>query len=413
LALNDIVRSAELAMVAFPYFRRAVAATREAAAGAAVRPRRGKSIGRMFSAANIWFWAIVGVPTLIAAVYYFGIASNLYMSEADFVLRGPGTVKSMGGLASMLQSSSGGEQPGRDEALIVQRFIMSRDVVRLLAQHDDLYRVLDRPEGDVVSRFPGMLFWRNDFEALYKAYSRFVEVDIDGETGVSVLKVKAYRPEDAQRIAQALVGYSEQLVNELNDRTRQEALRSFQNEVERTQQRIAGIQAQLTAYRIKQQMLDPKTAAEGPLALLKVLNEHRATAEAQLADTIKNSPSSPQVMLLRTRVVSLDRLIADERTKITGDGNSVAVAQTEYERLDEARKLAETELASAYKSLEAARLDAQRQELFLATVAQPNLPDFPLYPKRVVSFSMVLATCLLAYGIAWLLVASVREHAAA
>jgi capsular polysaccharide transport system permease protein len=91
----------------------------------------------------------------------------------------------------------------------------------------------------------------------------------------------------------------------------------------------------------------------------------------------------------------------------------VAVAQTEYERLDEARKLAETELASAYKSLEAARLDAQRQELFLATVAQPNLPDFPLYPKRVVSFSMVLATCLLAYGIAWLLVASVREHAAA
>jgi len=343
----------------------------------------------MFSAANIWFWAIVGVPTLIAAVYYFGIASNLYMSEADFVLRGPGTVKSMGGLASMLQSSSGGEQPGRDEALIVQRFIMSRDVVRLLAQHDDLYRVLDRPEGDVVSRFPGMLFWRNDFEALYKAYSRFVEVDIDGETGVSVLKVKAYRPEDAQRIAQALVGYSEQLVNELNDRTRQEALRSFQNEVERTQQRIAGIQAQLTAYRIKQQMLDPKTAAEGPLALLKVLNEHRATAEAQLADTIKNSPSSPQVMLLRTRVVSLDRLIADERTKITGDGNSVAVAQTEYERLDEARKLAETELASAYKSLEAARLDAQRQELFLATVAQPNLPDFPLYPKRVVSFSMV------------------------
>jgi hypothetical protein len=31
----------------------------------------------------------------------------------------------------------------------------------------------------------------------------------------------------------------------------------------------------------------------------------------------------------------------------------------------------------------------------------------------VVSFAMVLASCLLAYGIAWLLVASVREHASA
>jgi len=63
--------------------------------------------------------------------------------------------------------------------------------------------------------------------------------------------------------------------------------------------------------------------------------------------------------------------------------------------------------------LEEARLDAQRQKLFLETVARPNLPDYPLYPKRVLSFSLVLASCLLAYGIAWLLVASVREHAAA
>lgn len=396
----------------FPYFRRALTASREAVAGTAVRPRRIGAIGRLFGAVNIWFWAIVGVPTLVAAVYYFGIASNLYMSEADFVVRGPGTEKSMS-IAGMMSSSSSGEQPGQDEALIVQQFIMSRDVVQKLARHDDLRAVLDRPEGDSVTRFPGMFFWRNDFEALYKAYSRFVEVDIDGETGVSVLKVKAYRPEDAEKIAQALVTYSEHLVNELNDRTRQDALRSFEQEVDETQDHIADIQARLTAYRVKQQMLDPKSAAEGPLKLLEVLNTQRADAQAKLADAMKNSPNSPQVPLFRTRIVSLDRLIAEERTKITGDGNSVAAAETEYERLDEARKLAETQLASAYKSLEAARLDAQRQQLFLETIARPNLPDFPLYPKRVLSFSLVLASCLLAYGIAWLLVASVREHAAA
>ena len=396
----------------FPYFRRALTASREAVAGTAVRPRRIGAIGRLFGAVNVWFWAIVGVPTLVAAVYYFGIASNLYMSEADFVVRGPGTEKSLG-IAGMMSSSSSGEQPGQDEALIVQKFIMSRDAVRKLAGHDDLRAVLDRPEGDVVSRFPGIMSWRNDFEALYKAYSRFVEVDIDGETGVSVLKVKAYRPEDAEKIAQALVTYSEHLVNELNDRTRQDALRSFEQEVDETQNHIADIQARLTAYRVKQQMLDPKSAAEGPLKLLEVLNTERADAQAKLADAMKNSPNSPQVPLFRTRIVSLDRLVAEERTKITGDGNSVAAAETEYERLDEARKLAETQLASAYKSLEAARLDAQRQQLYLETIARPDLPDYPLYPKRILSFSLVLASCLLAYGIAWLLVASVREHAAA
>ena len=76
-------------------------------------------------------------------------------------------------------------------------------------------------------------------------------------------------------------------------------------------------------------------------------------------------------------------------------------------------ELAEKALASAFTSLEAARLEAQRQQLYLETIAQPNLADYPLYPKRLVSFGMVLVSCLLAYGIAWLLVISAREHAAA
>jgi capsular polysaccharide transport system permease protein len=398
-------------MTYFPYLRRAQIAVRQAAAGVAVRPRGIGSIGRLFGALNIWFWAIVGVPTLAAAVYYFGIATPQYMSEAEFVVRGPGTSKPMmGGVASLMQSSG---LAGHDDAMMVQAFIMSRDAVRQLDRHDDLRAILDRPGADFVSRFPGIIDRRDDFEALFKAYSRFVTVDFDDSTGVSTLQVKAYRPEDAQKIATALLAASERLINQLNERAHQDAVSSFQSEVYDTQKHIAEIQAQLTAYRIRQQMLDPKSAAEGPLKLLSDLNTQRANAQAQLADALKNSPHSPQIPVLRTRVASLARLIDDEKSKVTGDSNSVAAAQTGYEQLDIAQKLAEKQLASAYKSLEAARLEAQRQQLYLETIAQPNLPDFPLYPKRIVSFSMVLATCLLAYGIAWLLVASVREHAAA
>jgi len=398
-------------MTDIPYLRRAQIAIRRATAGVAVRPRSIGSIGRLFGAVNIWFWAIVGVPTLVAAVYYFGIASPQYLSEAEFVVRGPGTQKPiMGGVASLLQ---GGASGGQDDAMMVQAFIMSRDAVRDLDRHADLRTMLNRPEADFVSRFPGMINWRTDFEALYKAYSRFVQVDFDQSTNVSTLQVKAYRPEDAQKIGKALLAASERLINELNERARQDAVSSFQSEVDQTQKHIAAIQAQLTAYRIKEQILDPKSAAEGPLKLLGDLNTQRAAAEAQLADALKNAPHSPQIRVLRTSIASLDQLIDEERSKITGDTGSVAAVQTGYEQLDVAQKLAEKQLESAYKSLEAANLDAQRQQLYLETIEQPGLPDYPLYPKRIVSFSMVLATCLLAYGIAWLLVASVREHAAA
>jgi capsular polysaccharide transport system permease protein len=138
-----------------------------------------------------------------------------------------------------------------------------------------------------------------------------------------------------------------------------------------------------------------------------------ASSQGQLAEAIKNSPNSPQIPLVKTRIASLEKLIADERAKVTGDTNSVAATLTEYERLDLRRQLEERMIAAAVSSLESARLEAQRQQLYLETIAQPHLPDYPLYPKRLAYFATVVATCLLGYGTAWVLVAGIREHASA
>jgi len=148
------------------------------------------------------------------------------------------------------------------------------------------------------------------------------------------------------------------------------------------------------------------------LELIGQMNSALATARTQLGELLNNSPNSPQIPLVKTRIASLGKLIDEERAKLSGEGDSVVAALTEYERLNLQRELAEKALASAFTSLEAARLEAQRQQLYLETIAQPNLADYPLYPKRVVSFITVFVTCLLAFGITWLLVANVREHSA-
>jgi capsular polysaccharide transport system permease protein len=311
-----------------------------------------------------------------------------------------------------LLQSTGLATRAADDTELLQDFIMSRDVVRKLEQLDDLRAIFGRTEGDFVTRFPGILM-RSDFEALFRRYDLFVSAEIDNTTGVVSVRVKAYRSEDAQKVANALLRYSEQLVNELNDRARRDALDTAHREVSLAEQRIAGIQSELTAYRVKEKMIDPKSASAGVLELLGQMNGALATARTQLGEVLKNSPNSPQIPLIRTRIGSLEKLIAEERTKLSGDTNSVVATLTEYERLVLDRELAEKALASAFTSLEAARLEAQRQQLYLETIARPNLADYPLYPKRIVSFGMVLASCLLAYLIAWLLVISAREHAAA
>jgi capsular polysaccharide transport system permease protein len=158
---------------------------------------------------------------------------------------------------------------------------------------------------------------------------------------------------------------------------------------------ISNIQSELAVYLVKEKMIDPKSASAGVLELIGQMNGALAATRTQFGELLKNSPNRPQIPLVRTGIASLDKLIEEERAKLSSETNSVVATLTEYERLVLDRELAEKALASAVTSLEAARLEAQRQQLYLETIAQPNFADYPLYPKRTISFGMVLpAACL-------------------
>ena len=367
------------------------------------------SLRKLFAVFNIWLWVFVFFPTLLAGVYYFGIASDLYLSEASFIVRTQSHIPA-GVFGALLQNT--GFVRSSDDTSSVHDFIMSRDAVRKLENNDHLREIFDRPGADFITRFPNLISG-SSFEALYRHYGDYVSVSSDSATGVSVLRVKTYRPEDAQAIARALLQYSEQLVNELNARAEDDALNTARHEVALAEQRVAEVQDRLTAYRFRVQMLDPKTTSSGIYETLKQITASRITTETQLAELTKDAPINPQIPALRTRLAALDDQIAAARAKIIGDGDSVAANLTEYEHLSLERELAERSLASATTSLEAARIEAQHQQLYIEHIVQPNLADYPLYPKRLISFVTVLATCVVAYGIAWLLIAGVREHAAA
>jgi capsular polysaccharide transport system permease protein len=231
---------------------------------------------------------------------------------------------------------------------------MSRDAVRLLEKNNNLRDVFNRPEADFITRFPN-LFSNSSFEKLYQHYSGFVTVVIDGETGVTKLTVEAYRPEDAQMITQALLSYSEDLVNRLNQRAEEDMVATARGQVQAAEDNLAAIQA----------------------------------TRASLGQT-----------------PSLGRL--------TGGQNSAPSSSfSDIDRIELQRDLAQKSLASAVTALETAEVEAQSHHLYIEHVSEPNLPDYPLYPKRVLSFIMVMVTCFVSYGIAWLLITGIREHGSA
>jgi capsular polysaccharide transport system permease protein len=64
----------------------------------------------------------------------------------------------------------------------------------------------------------------------------------------------------------------------------------------------------------------------------------------------------------------------------------------------------------ALAELESARAEAQQKQVYLERLVEPNLPDKAMQPRRIRSVFTVFMLGLIGWGVATLLIASVREH---
>jgi BexC/CtrB/KpsE family polysaccharide export inner-membrane protein len=349
---------------------------------------------------------VVVLPTSLAAIYYLVIASPRYVSETNFVVRAAGQ-PSVSSLGVVLQGV--GLAPAQTDAFAVHEYITSRDALRQLGQRYDIDAILAPPGSDIFSRYPRPWESRNE-EARYKGFQRFVDVGFDSTTGISTLRVEAFRPDEARALAESLLVSGEALVNRLNERSSADAVSQARVSQEQARSRLAEAQQQLTAFRNREQFIDPELTAREGSELIGALLADAAALRAERAQIAAQAPESPQLPALDSRISAFESQINAERSKLAGTSESLAPKLGQYQDLVLARELADRELVQATSALISAEQDARRQRLYLDRVTNPSLPDDASEPKRWRSILTVLLSSLLIYGGGWLIYAGVREH---
>ncbi|GAA0770383.1 MAG: chain-length determining protein [Brevundimonas aurantiaca] len=351
------------------------------------------------------FLLVVVAPTALAAVYFLLIASPLYVSEARFVVRSAGQTPSSLGLA--LQGVGLGQT--HSDAFAVHEYMTSADGLKDLQKRIDVSSVLSRPGADLFSRYPRIGEVPSE-EGLLKALNRFVVVGYDSSTGISTLEVKAFRPKDAQNIATILLDGGEGLVNRLNERSVNDAVRQARLTRENAINNLARAQAELTGFRNRQAFVDPQTLVTENAELVGQLNARIAELQAERSQVASQTPESPQLPAIDARIAAYRRQADAERSKVTGGAASLAPQVGVYEELSFNRELATREVATATTALLAAEQEARRQQAYLERVVSPNLPQTAQEPRRWLSLLAVFSTAMLLYGLGWLIWAGVREH---
>jgi capsular polysaccharide transport system permease protein len=356
---------------------------------------------------NVIFMITVLLPTLVASLYFGVIASDVYISESRFVVRNPQRQAVTSGLGSLLQGT--GFSRSQDDTYSVHDYVLSRDALHELDQQLKVRKEFSKDDIDFVNRFPG-LSPDDSFEAFYRHYRKYVTIDYDTVSSITTLYVRAYTADEARNINDLLLQMGERLVNNLNTRSRQDLIQVAQKEVATAEERSKVAAVTLSGYRGKQALFDPDRQSALQLQGVAKLQEELLSAEAQLAQLRQLSPDNPQIPALKSRVEALRKTIGSEGSKVAGADGSFTSKSTVYDRLQLEKVFAERQLATALAALESARNEAQRKQLYLERLVQPNLPDKALEPRRIRSVLMVFALGIIVWGVVSLVVSSVKEH---
>jgi capsular polysaccharide transport system permease protein len=345
------------------------------------------------------------LPTLLAGFYYAFWATDMYVSEARFALRGA----EGGGTSELLAIFGQGGGSTTGDAYVILDYIHSMPSLKTLDERLDLQQHYRSSDADFISRLSADA----SAEEFLDYFRQVTKVGFDPATGILTLRVRAYSPDMARDLGLAILEQSEQLVNRLRDRALQDSLELARTEVATAEERVTAVREALKGFRNQSDLLNPEATAGTLLALVAGLESEAAKARTSLAEARSYMrDSSAQVTALRTRVNALEGQITVEKARLTGSDRQVLnEVVADYERLMIEREFAEKQYLSALGSLEAARIHAEAKSRYLVAFAPPTLPEESLWPRRLLSTGVIFAAATLIFGIVSLVIAAIREHA--
>lgn len=350
------------------------------------------------------------LPTLVVGLYLFGFASNQYIAEAQFAVRGnvePMENISLGQYTNLIQKHNS------QDSFIVRDFISSQTMVEALEKSIGLSKLFSRPEADFWTRFDPS----DPIEDLTKYWRKHVDAHIDSISGVIRLSVRAFTPEDALTIAHEVVARSEALINTISKRAEADMVAQAQADATTAQDRLRKAHLALQGFRNQWGVIDPIKTAEQTLTTLTFLRKEKLKAENDL-QVLRSSnldERSRSIQTLVANIAAIDqqmKTLQDELTNAgaaTG-GTNLTEALLQYEGLLVERTIAEKLEESANTLLDRARISANKQHIFLAIFVPPVLPTDSLYPERGHALLVSFFCFLVIWSSTSLLIAGVRDQ---
>jgi len=355
----------------------------------------------------ISYLIFVMVPLSVLWWYLSERAADQYVSHVGFSVRteeASSAMELLGGLTQISRTTS-------SDPDILYEFIQSQELVARIDERMDLRALYSKPENDPFFTFPE----DGTIEDLVSFWSRMVKIFYDGSAGLIELRVLAFDPDDAQRIATAIFEESSAKINELSAIARADATRYSREELEVAIERLKDARRAITDFRNTHQLVDPQIDIQGQVGLLNTLQQQLADSLIELdLLAVTTSSDDPRVVQANRKIEVIRARIDDERRKfgqvgaLSGEAYSVLLG--DFEELTVDREFAEQAYLSALSGFDQSQAEASRQSRYLAAYISPTRAERSTYPRRQTIMGLSTLFILLGWATAVLLAYAIRDR---
>ncbi|CTQ33036.1 hypothetical protein [Jannaschia rubra] len=320
----------------------------------------------------------VGLPTILAGIYYYTIATPMYATKSEFIIQQADGAAGAGGLGGLF---SGTGLATQQDSISVQSYLLSRDALARLDADLGFTEEFSAEGIDPLQRLePGATD-----QAAYKLYQRMVNIGYDPTEGVVKMEVVAPEPAVSEAFSKALIGYAEEQVDQLTARLRTDQMAGAEDSFAAAEVRMQEAQGRVVALQEQLGVVSAEAELSNSYAQIGAIETELRAERLRLDQLLANRrPNETRVQVARSNIARLEDELARLRSGLTEsatDDASLARVTAELQVAQGDLVTRRLLLQQAAQQLELARIEANRQVRYLSTPVPPIAPDEPTYPR--------------------------------
>lgn len=333
----------------------------------------------------------VALPTLLAGIYYYTMATPLYATKTEFIIQQADPASSGGGSGGGLFGGRGGAAGIMQDPIIVQSYLQSREAMLRLDETVNFRAMFSNPVIDPIQRLEA----DPTDEATYKTYLRNVRIAFDPTEGVIKMEVIAPSPEESVTMSKALLGYAEEQVDQLTLRVREDQMKGARENYMDAEQGVKDAQRKVVELQRRYNVLSSEAEVDMVTSQIASLEAQLTKDRLGLAQMESNAnPNVSRMEPLKRRIATMESQIAEMRTRLTKEdinGNeSLAEVQSEMLLAEADVKTRQEILSKSLEAMESARIAANQQVRYLSVGVPPIPPDEATYPRAFENTTVAL-----------------------